>query len=387
MPNPPSFSELGVGPDLVAALARQGIHEPTGIQRAALPLLEAGNNAYLLAETGTGKTLAYLLPIFGRLDPAEAAAQAIVLAPTHELAIQIHRQSCELAQNAGWPVRSLLLIGGTSLDRQLDKLKTRPHVVVGSPGRIRDLTASGKLKTKAVRTIVFDEADRLLMGEGAAGARAIVKALPPARQMVFVSATEQAESAGVIAKLAPDLVMLKPGAEAVNANIAHSYLVCDERDKPRVIRQLLSAAKPERALAFTHLNETAERLASQLVHHHVAVAALHAGMDKLARQRSMEDFRAGRVQVMIASDVAARGLDIPGVTHVINLDVPTQSKAYLHRVGRTGRAGAKGQAITLMTERETKLVARYESDLGIQLMRVRLREGRLIAVGEATVRE
>ena len=374
-------------PDLVAALGRQGIHEPTGIQQVALPILQSGGDAYLLAETGTGKTLAYLLPIFGRLIPAEAATQAIVLAPTHELAIQIHRQSYELAQNAGWPVRSLLLIGGTSLDRQLDKLKAKPHVVVGSPGRIRDLIVSGKLKTKAVRTIVFDEADRLLMGEGVPLARAIANALPDPRQMVFVSATEQDESAGAIAQLAPRLVMLKPGAQAVNADITHAYLVCEERDKPKVIRQLLSAVKPERALAFAHLNETAERLALQLDHHHVAVAQLHAGLDKLERQRSMEDFRAGRVQVMIASDVAARGLDIPDVTHVINLDVPTQSKAYLHRVGRTGRAGAKGVAITLMTERETKLVARYEGELGIQLVPVRLREGRLIAVNEATGRE
>ena len=346
-------------------------------------MLIAGGNAYLNAETGTGKTLAYLLPIFGRLDTSQAATQAIIVAPTHELAIQIHRQCGTLAQHAGWPVRALLLIGGTPIDRQLDKLKTRPHVVVGSPGRVRELMERGKLKVQAVRTFVIDEADRLLISEDLAVVRAIVKALPRERQLVFASATEQAESAEAIARLAPGVVMLRPGASAVNSDITHLSMVCEERDKPKVLRQLLSATRPERALVFAHLNSTAEDIAAQLAHHKVAVAELHASIDKLGRKQSMDDFRSGRAQVMIASDVAARGLDIPGVTHVINLDPPTQSKAYLHRVGRTGRAGARGEAITLMTEHEVHLVERYQSELGISLKQVRLREGRLMATSVA----
>ena len=382
-----TFAELGVAPELIAALAKQGISEPTDIQQVALPVLQAGTDAYLNAETGTGKTLGYLLPIFGRLDTTEAATQAMIVAPTHELAIQIHRQCCDLAQNAGWPVRSLLLIGGTSMDRQLDKLKSKPHVVVGSPGRIRELMGMGKLKTQAVRTFVIDEADRLLIAEGLPVLRAIVQGLPRQRQLVFASATQQPESAGAIATLAPGLVMLRPGAAAVNADITHLYLVCEERDKPRVLRQLLHATRPERALVFAHLNTTAERVAAQLAHHQIAAAQLHGAIDKRGRKQSMDDFRSGRAQVMVASDVAARGLDIPGITHVFNLDVPSQSKAYLHRVGRTGRAGARGEAITLMTEAEARLVRRYESDLGIVLQRVRLREGRMIAADGAPRRD
>jgi ATP-dependent RNA helicase DeaD len=380
------FAELGIVPELVAALAKQGISVPTGIQEMALPVLQAGSDAYLSAETGTGKTLAYVLPIFSRLDATVPATQAIVVAPTHELAIQIHRQCCDLAQNAGWPVRSLLLIGGTSMDRQLDKLKTAPHVVVGSPGRIRELMGMGKLKAKAVRTFVVDEADQLLRADALPIVRAIVQGLPPDRQLVFVSATEQPESAAAIATLAPDLVMLRPGTAAVNADITHLYLVCEERDKPRVLRQLLHAVRPERALVFAHLNETAERVTAQLAYHQVPVAALHAGLDKLRRKQAMDDLRAGRVRVMVASDVAAHGLDIPGVTHVFNLDVPSQSRAYLHRVGRTGRAGARGEAISLMTEDEVRLVRRYQRELGIVLQCVRLREGRLIAVEDASRR-
>ncbi len=377
-----TFAELDVSPDLVAALVRQQIVEPTPIQIAALPVLLAGRDAYLNAETGTGKTLAYLLPIFSRLDAMQEATQAVIIAPTHELAIQIQRQCCDLAQNAGRPIRTLLLIGGTSMDRQLDKLKRRPHIVVGSPGRIRELIGMGKLKAPAVRCVVIDEADRSLVGESLPAIRAIIQAAPRGRQLIFVSATEQPESADIIATLAPDLVMLQTGAAPVNENIEHLYLVCEERDKPEVLRKLLHALRPDRALVFVHRNATAEEVAAKLAHHQVPVADLHAASDKRDRRQAMDDFRSARVRVMIASDVAARGLDIPGVTHVINLDVPSQSKAYLHRVGRTARAGARGWAITLMTEAEVRLVRRYESELGIVMHHVGLREGRLIAGGE-----
>jgi superfamily II DNA/RNA helicase len=376
-----TFAELDVSPDLVAALARQRITEPTAIQVAALPVLLAGGDAYLNSGTGTGKTLAYLLPIFSRLDPKLAATQAVIVAPTHELAIQIQRQCCDLAQNAARPVRTLLLIGGTPMDRQLDKLKTKPHIVVGSPGRIRELIGMGKLKAQAVGTVVIDEADRSLTGEGLPAIEAIVRAAPPGRQLVFASATEQPESAAVVAALAPGLVVLRAGAGPLSEDIEHLYLVCEERDKPEVLRKLLHALRPERALVFVHRNATAEEVAAKLAHHRIPVADLHAALDKRDRQRAMDDFRAARVRVMIASDVAARGLDIPGVTHVLNLDVPTQSKAYLHRVGRTGRAGARGQAVTLMTGDEVRLARRYERELGIVLRQVRLREGRLIGVG------
>lgn len=377
-----TFAEMDVGPELVAALARQQITEPTAIQIAALPVLLAGKDAYLNAETGTGKTLAYLLPIFCRLDAKQEATQVVIVAPTHELAIQIQRQCCDLAQNAGWPIRSLLLIGGTPMDRQIDKLKKRPHIVVGSPGRIRELIGMGKLKAQAVRNVVIDEADRLLVGESLPAIRAIIQAAPRGRQLIFASATEQPESAEALATLAPDLVMLQTGAAPVNENIEHLYLVCERRDKPDVLRKLLHALRPERAMVFVHRNETAEDVAAKLAHHQIPVADLHATFDKRDRKQAMDEFRSAQVHVLIASDVAARGLDIKGVTHVVNLDVPTQSKAYLHRVGRTARAGAKGQAVTLMTRDEIRLVRRYEKELGIVMHQVRLREGQVIAAEE-----
>ena len=375
----PTFSELQLPPALIAALDKQQITEPTPIQIAATPVLLAGKDAYLHAETGTGKTLAYLLPLFSRLDATQAATQIVIVAPTHELAIQIQRQSCDLAQNAGWPIRSLLLIGGTSSERQIDKLKKKPHVVVGSPGRIGELLAKGKLKAKSIRSIVIDEADRLLTEESLLAIRAIIQASPPTRQLVFASATLEPESTAAIATLTPDLVMLQAGAAAVNENIEHLYLVCEERDKPDELRKLLHALDPERAIVFVHRNEQSEKIAARLAHHHIPAADLNAALDKHYRKQAMDGFRSGAIRVLIASDIAARGLDIKGVTHIFNFDVPTLSKAYLHRVGRTGRAGEKGLAVTLVTEIEERVIGRYEEELGIQMQRVRMREGRVIA--------
>ena len=375
-----TFTELQLPPELIAALEQQQISLPTPIQSAAVPVLLAGRDAYLHAETGTGKTLAYLLPIFSRLDVDQAATQAVIVAPTHELAIQIHRQCCGLAVNAGWPVRSLLLIGGTSTERQIDKLKKKPQVVVGSPGRIAELLGRGKLKAQYLRSIVIDEADRLLSEESLLAVRAIIQAAPRTRQLIFASATLERQSTEIARQWVPELLILQAGAAAVNENIQHLYLLCEERDKPDELRKLLHALAPERAIVFAHRNDVTEKIALKLAHHKIAAADLNAALDKENRKHAMDGFRQAKIRVLIASDIAARGLDIKGVTHIFNFDAPTSSQAYLHRVGRTGRAGAKGLAVTLMTEIEARLVRRYEEELRIDMQRVRMREGKVIAV-------
>jgi superfamily II DNA/RNA helicase len=302
------------------------------------------------------------------------------VAPTHELAIQIHRQCCDLAQNAGWSVRSVLLIGGTATDRQVEKLKKKPHLVVGSPGRMAELIAKGKLKTKNVSSIVIDEADRLLSDEALPPIEAIIRSSPATRQLIFASATEERGSTSAVATLAPNAVTLHAGAADVNPDIEHFYLVCEERDKPDELRKLWHAMSPGRAIVFVHRNDVAQRIAAKLGHHDIPAVDLNAALHKLDRKDAMDGFRSGDIRVLIASDVAARGLDIKGVTHIFNFDVPTMSKAYLHRVGRTGRAGAKGIAVSLLTEMEARLIRRYQEELGIALKGIRTREGRVVTV-------
>jgi len=376
-----TFTELGLLPSLVTALTTEKISEPMPIQVASLPVLLAGKSAYLNSETGTGKTLAYLLPLFQKMDPSLAATQLIIVVPTHELAIQIQRQAGTLAVNSGLPIRSVLLIGGTQMQRQIDKLKKKPQVVIGSPGRIRDMITLNKVKTGLVKSVVLDEADRLLSAESLASVRAIVKLAPRNRQLVFVSATEQPEATREASAMAPELVMVRAGAARVNSDIEHLYIVCEEREKPDWLRKLIRALNPERSLVFVHRNENAEVIAAKLAHHKIKVADLHGAFTKVERKKAMDDFRGDRVNVMIASDVAARGLDIKGVTHIFNFDIPSDSKAYLHRVGRTARAGAKGCAISLLTDRELRLVRRFEEELGIVMTPILLREGDVLIDG------
>jgi len=373
-----NFTDLSVPPKLIAALAKQRISEPSPIQIAAIPSLAAGKDAYLRAATGTGKTLAYLLPLFSRIDPAQAATQVVIVAPTHELAIQIHRQSCELALHAAYAIRTVLLIGGTPTDRQIDKLKTKPHVVVGSPGRIVELIERGKLKTAHIVAVVIDEADRLLNDESLQWVQRILGAAAPTRQLIFASATIEQQTRRVLESLAPDVLMLRAGAAAVNENIEHLYLVCENRDKPELLRKLLHALDVPRSIVFVHRNDMAEEVAAKLTHHKLVVADLNSELSKIDRKKAMDGIRSGAIRIMIASDLAARGLNVPGVTHIFNLDVPTRAKDYLHRVGRTARADAKGTAVSLVTETEARLIRRYEQDLGISLQSIRLRNGEIV---------
>ena len=362
-----AFSDLGIAPALESALAADGITEPTAIQVEAIPALLAGKNAYLSSETGTGKTLAYLLPLFAQIDPGQRTLQVIIVVPTHELAMQIFAVGRDLAQQAGLPIRVQALIGGVSTKRQLEKLKSKPHIIVGTPGRISELIKIRKIKPHTVKSIIVDEVDRLLVGESLTEIRGIIKATLRERRLVFVSATQRAETSQEAAVLAPDLVQIRAGADQVNAAIEHFYIECEERDKPEVLRKLLRALRPERAIVFMHRNANAEVLAAKLAHHQIAVVDLHGAHDNARRKKAIDDFRQADAKVLIASDIAARGLDIRGVSHVFNFDIPTQSKDYLHRVGRTSRAGSAGCAVSLMTAQELRLVKRYRSELDIAL--------------------
>ena len=239
-----------------------------------------------------------------------------------------------------------------------------------------------KLKVPKVGTVVIDEADRMLFGESLNVVREILGTLPSPPQMVFVSATEQKASSAEAQALAPEQVHLSAGANQINANIVHLYFVGEERGKADLLRRLIRAIDPERALVFVHRNKDAELVKSKMEHYNILVADLHGAHGKLDRKKAIDDIRKGTVKVLIASDLAARGLDIKGVTHIFNYDAPSSSKDYLHRAGRTGRAGEGGYAISLMIPQETRLVRRYESELNLEMVEAVIREGQIFAAEE-----
>lgn len=373
-----SFSALDISPLLATALAASGISAPLPVQIQAAPVLLAGQSAMLVSRTGSGKTLAYLLPILSRLDPELAAVQAIILAPTHELAMQIQRVAADLIKQAGLPLRTQALIGGAASSRQIEGLKKKPHLVVGSAGRIVHLMDLGKLKLGQVAWLVFDEADRLLIEEKLEHIRRIASVGLERRAYVFVSATEAPATTRVAKDLAPDLTVVRVQEERINPAIRHMFLVCEERDKIDWARKVVRGLNPARALVFVHRGAAAEKMTARLAHHGLSVADLHGARDKFDRQKALEAFRQGKAQVLIASDIAARGLDVSGVELVINLDAPSQSRDYLHRAGRTGRADKPGLVLNLLTEAEQRLPRRYAEELGIVVEEVRLARGRLI---------
>ncbi|HKK32914.1 MAG TPA: DEAD/DEAH box helicase [Desulfomicrobiaceae bacterium] len=372
------FTRLGLRDALVQGLAKQGITAPAPIQTQGIPPILNNEDVFLNAETGTGKTLAFLLPLFERIDCTVKDLQVVILAPTHELAMQIHEQSTTLARNSGIPVRSQALIGSAAVKRQIEGLKKKPHLVVGSAGRIQHLITLKKLKLQKVRAVVLDEMDRLLVDESLQQIRRILAMVPRERQMIFCSATRQPKSLAEAQSLCPGLQGVSTAANRIAPNIEHLYCVGEERDKFTLLRKLIHAQNPERALVFLHRNEDVEELVTRLAFHKINVVGLHGGMDKLERKNGLDGFRRGKSRVLVASDVAARGLDISGVTHVYNLNAPSSGKDYLHRVGRTGRAGVSGCAVTLLTDPELRLVRRYEQELDLVMTRISVRQGRVI---------
>jgi len=375
------FSELGLQENLIEGLVKQGIESPTEIQVKAIPIGLAGKDIIGESETGTGKTLAYLLPIFQKIDITSKDIQAIILAPTHELAMQIHKQIELLSENSNTSVKSTSIIGNVNIKRQLESLKEKPHIIVGSAGRILELITMKKLKSHGVKTIVIDEGDRMIDEDNIDGVKAIIKTTLRDRQIMVFSATISLKVVEIAKTLMKEPEVIKVGDKSVvNPNIEHMYFVVEKRDKLLLLRKLISATKPEKAIIFINKSDEVEITTSKLSYHGLKVEGIHGTSDKINRKKAIEDFNAGKIQLLVASDLAARGLDIAGISHIFNLDIPENSKDYLHRVGRTGRMGAKGLALSITEERELELIKSYEKDFNIEILPKDIRMGMIIDV-------
>ncbi len=372
------FRELNIREGIVKGLAQDNIKIPTKIQQLAIPPIMEGKDLIGEAMTGSGKTLAYLLPSFEKIDPESKDLHTLVLAPTHELVLQIERVIQAVAKNAQYPVRSVSIIGNVNISRQIENLKAKPHIIVGTPGRILELIKAKKIKAHLVKTIVIDEVDKLLSDDNQQTVNDIVKTTLRDRQILAFSASLNArtlERATTIMK-SPEVLRLKK--EEINNDIEHYYIIASRRDKLKVTRQLIHATKPKKAIVFLNKNELIQDLNDQLLFHKIKSVAIFGNGTKEQRKKALRSFSTGDAKILVASDLVARGLDLPAITHIINLDIPSDLNEYTHRAGRTGRAGKKGVAISIITENEVQFIKQIEKKAGIKCMEIKLSNGYLI---------
>jgi ATP-dependent RNA helicase DeaD len=365
------FGELGLGSELLRALDEMGYERPTEIQSAVIPVLRAGRDVMGQAQTGTGKTAAFGIPIVESISPERVGVQALVLAPTRELALQITNEMRALARFS--PVAVATIYGGANMRDQVNALEAGAQIVVGTPGRILDHMGRGTLHFDGVRWLILDEADRMLDMGFMPDVERIVRRVPRNRQTALFSATMPL----VIRRLAarymrsPELIAVKPEEPTV-AQVEQIYYEVAERDKFAGLCHLLDDEQPTQAIMFCHTQMTVDRLTRALVRKGYKADAIHGGLSQGQREKILKDFRGGTLHLLVATNVASRGLDIPEVTHVINYDIPEDAETYVHRIGRTARAGRDGKAITFVAEWDTEAWAAIRKLTGEAIREERL---------------
>jgi ATP-dependent RNA helicase DeaD len=357
-----TFKELGLSPDIQQALDELGFEDPTPIQDQAIPELLAGHDVIGQAQTGTGKTAAFGLPLLQYLDPASDEVQAVVLTPTRELCIQVTQALRAYAEHLD--IEIVAVFGGAPIRSQQAQLRAGAHVVVATVGRMMDLMSRRSLVLTAARYIVLDEADEMLDLGFIEDVEKILRMCPSGRQTALFSATMPPP----VKKLAesymydPVTIRITPRTLTVDA-IAQAYLEVPAREKAERLIKLLKEEDPEQAIIFTRTKIGASQLERKLKDKGLDVKALHGDLSQGVRDGVMIAFKDHRVKLLVATDIAARGLDIEHVTHVINYDVPDSSEVYVHRIGRTGRVGRTGRAITLVTPAQRDEIGRIERDV------------------------
>lgn len=342
-----NFADFALHTQLMKNIAHHGYEQPTPIQDQAIPVMMEGRDVIGIANTGTGKTAAFLIPLIERIaqDNEEGA---LIIVPTRELATQIADEFKMLAYNLRMGM--ILCVGGMSINAQIQGLRRNPHVVIGTPGRLKDLVKRGELRTEMFTNIVLDEVDRMLDIGFVHDIKFLISTLPQERKSYFFSATMNFEAEQIAHSFLRDPVKISVRTRETSVHI-HQDIVRVEvgQNKMDVLYQLLIQPDFERVIVFGRTKHGIDKLEKVLSHKGVKVSAIHGNKTQGARQRSLDLFKKGRVQALLATDVAARGIDISGVTHVINYDEPGTYEDYIHRIGRTGRAGRTGKALTFVS--------------------------------------
>ncbi len=373
-----SFAELELAPEVLESVRDAGYTHPTPIQEAAIPLALEGRDIIGLAQTGTGKTAGFTLPIIHRLitEPlfdAEGArihrVRVLVLTPTRELAAQVEESFRKYGKHSG--LRLVPIYGGVAMEPQLKALKGGVDVVVGTPGRLLDHLERGTLSLSELEVLVLDEADRMLDMGFAPQLNRIVNEIPSYRQTLLFSATMPPEVEALARKYLRKPVVVQVGRRSEAAStVTHAVYPVAHSKKTDLLVELLKKPEMDSVLIFTRTKHGADRVVRDLSHGGITATAMHADKSQGERTRALEEFKQGKIRVLVATDIAQRGLDVSGISHVINYDVPQQPEDYVHRIGRTGRAAATGDAYTFMSTDEIAMVRTIERTIGQQIPRI-----------------
>jgi len=368
----PTFEDLVERPELLQAIREMGFEEPTPVQVAAIPIALQARDLIAQAQTGTGKTAAFGLAALHRLRRSDRV-EMLVLAPTRELAVQVRQELADLARHL--PLRAVAIYGGQAISVQLERLRRGAEIVVGTPGRIIDLIKRGPLKLGGVRIVVLDEADRMLDMGFIEDIEWILAQTPKQRQTMLFSATipEPVRALAQRYMRDPETVIIS-GESLTVPETEQVYLNVGRRNKLWALCRVLDGERPTLALVFCSTKQMVDRLTRDLRAYGYSADAIHGDLSQAARDHVMKRFREGKLRILVATDVAARGLDIDDVTHVVNYDIPENPEGYVHRIGRTGRMGRAGKAITFVTAEEAHLVRSIEGFAETRIARTEVPE-------------
>lgn len=370
-----SFDSLGLSADILRAVAEQGYSEPTPIQRQAIPVVLAGRDLLASAQTGTGKTAGFTLPLLQKLSATATPirgrrpVRALILTPTRELAAQVGENVSDYSKYLS--LRSMVVFGGVSINPQMVKLRGGVDILVATPGRLLDLAQQNAVDLSQVEILVLDEADRMLDMGFIHDIRRVLARLPAKRQNLLFSATFSDEIKGLAEKLLTNPEMIEVARRnTASEQVAQQVAFVDKKRKRELLSQLIGEGNWQQVLVFTRTKHGANHLAEQLGKDGISAAAIHGNKSQGARTRALADFKSGGIRVLVATDIAARGLDIEELPHVVNYELPNVAEDYVHRIGRTGRAAATGVALSLVCVDEHKLLRDIERLLKREIPRL-----------------
>lgn len=371
-------------PCLITALKKQNITEFTEIQSLCIPQILSNKNVSGGAKTGTGKTLAYLLPVYEKLLqlPEEDSHDffCIIVVPAKELAFQISRQIELLSQNSGRSERAVVAVGNFNMQRMSESLKTKPSFVIGTPARLKELISLKKLPAHKCRMLIFDEADKLVNKDNIELTMALKKCFYRDVQTLFFTATFGERYQRDLNRLGINIVnIFTSRTVSTPENIKHYYVVCEHRDKNETVRKVLKASNAQRAIIFANKRYDIDEITQKLKYHNYSADALHAEGNKFRNKNIVRDFMDGKLQYIVASDYAARGMHFDGVDVIINISLPEEATEYVHRAGRCGRNGKSGMCISIITAGELHKIKKFQKDLSINMVPRSLYQGKLVA--------